>query len=267
LGEVAAIERVERKADLEVVFASTARGNPEVVSITDVTTGARLVGPGELPAENLTIGLPQRLEDLARNRYLRQLRLIDPEYPIGFELVPVAVQCGVENHLPSLETCEVHPLARDRFLAEGGQLELPIGIYVQVRISPGPRPSHVAVLGLVSNGRIEVLWPMAGAEEPLVSRDRSPRILPALFRAAEPLGLDAVLVIASGEFLDFQPLRSGSEIEPRAPLALRGPFSLLFDDARIRNRGRAAFAPRSVTTALETVRIVPAFKVPKQNDR
>ncbi len=256
LGEVAAIERVERKADLEVVFASTARGNPGVASITDVTTGVRLVGPGELPSENLTIALPQRLEDLARNRYLRQLRLMDSEYPIGFELVPV--KCGAEDRPTSLETCEVLPLARDRFLAEGGQFELPAKTYFQVRIFSGPRPSHVAVLGLVSNGRIEVLWPMAGAEEPLVSRDRSPRILPALFCAAEPLGLDAVLVIASGEFLDFQPLRSGSEIEPRAPLTLRGPFSLLFDDERIRNRGRAAFAPRSVTTALETVRIVPA---------
>lgn len=258
LAAVAAIERVERKADLEVVFDPMARGNPEVASITDATTGARLVGPGELPSENLTIALPQRLEDLARNRYLRQLRLMDSEYPVRFELVPVAVQCGAKSHPPSLGTCEVHPLERDRFLVEGGQFELPVGTYFQVRIFPGPRPSHVAVLGLVSNGRIEVLWPMAGAEEPLVSQDRSPRILSALFRAAEPLGLDVVLVVASGEFLDFQPLRSGSEIELRAPLALRGPFSLLFNDERIRNRGRAAFAPRSVTTALETVRIVPA---------
>lgn len=260
LEKISAVELVTRNEDLEVSLSSAASEKSWVVSIFDRETGARLVGPWSLAPEQLAEALARRLEDLARNRYLRRIRLEGTRLTDGFEIVPVEVTECAEPEKPRLASCVITPLPPERFRTDGGQLDLPLGTYFRVRVLPGSRPAYLALLDLMPDGRIEVIWPPAGAEERLDPGDRKPRFLPTLNRAAPPLGLDALLLVASEEPLDFQPLRSGAYVEPdaRRTLALQGPFAPLFDDEAIRRRGRAAFSSLAVGTSLQAVRISAA---------
>jgi hypothetical protein len=257
LEKVSAVERVSGAADLEVSLSQAAPGRSWVVSISDCETGACLVGPWSLAPGQLAKALTRRLEDLARNLYLRRIRLEGTRLTGGLQIVPVEVSECAEPEKPRLASCVITLIPPERLRTGGGQLELPLGTYFRVRVLPGSRAAYLALLDLMPDGRIEVLWPPAGAEERLDPGDGKPRFLPTLNRAAPPLGIDALLLVASEEPFDFQPLRSGSSVEPavRRSLALQGPFAPLFDDEAIRRRGRATFSTLAVGTSLETLRI------------
>ncbi len=256
LARVAAVELVRDAADLEVLWTDEGPAAEISVTITDTETGAGLVGPWKLARGSAEVAVARRLEDLARSRYLRRLRITDERVATRFEVVPVEVAACGDPQWVTLSGCTVTPLPRARFLGPGGQLELPLGTYFRIRIWPGREPAHLALLDLVPDGRIDVLWPPRGAQEPMMPGDRVPRLLPALYRAAPP-GLGILELVASEEFLDFQPLCSVADRawETRTAPRLHGPLAVLFDDFTIRRRGRIVVSAGALSTHLETFSI------------
>ena len=234
LDGVALVDRARDHAEVLVALEpSHLPSSPRVWTLRDRWTGETLARG---PYDPIVGGrhLATRLESLARNRYLRQVRISNSLLGGGLEIVPVEVGQCVEPARPRWDECQIELRDRQGTNPSLG-VELVVGDFFQLRLLPSRQAAYPTVLALMPDGQIEVLWPPRGhVEEMAAGKDR---LLPRLFEVIEPTGTDQLLLILSREFLDFRPFRWVERVSPDrmdrgprdTPAPRLGPFEPLFD--------------------------------------
>jgi hypothetical protein len=205
-------------------------------------TGAPILGP--LPATDPTTAdrIANRLQDYARNQYLRRLKLRSPALDSRLEIVPIELAECANPTEPTCESCRVQEQPPARYMTAGGQLRLPVGTYIKLRVHPGSARAFNAVLDLQPDGGINLLWPPSGRQESTVPG--GPRDLDRCFALGEPTGTEVFLLVATDAFVDFSPFQTVESLGVRGPVARGslGAFAPLFDDEAVRTRGAGVVA-------------------------
>jgi hypothetical protein len=228
------------------------------VVVQNAETGLAILGPLAADTGDLADQIANRLQDYARNRYLRGLSLANSRLAVRLEVVPVRLtQCSDESQ-PTEDTCQVTRLQARDLVSEGHQLTAPIGTYFRLRLLPAPTTAYVAVLDLAPDGKIDVMWPPLGRKEALKP---GPSLeLEGLWRFTEPLGLEVFMVVATENYVDFSPFRSAPSLTSRGAVdrGSLGAFAPLFDDVGVRTRAEAVVPVGAVNTDFVTIRVTKA---------
>lgn len=252
LKKVSTIELVTAEPDV-VVRHNSSSGS---VTVEDARSGATLLGPLVAGKVDTSEQIANRLVDYTRNRYLRRLNIHQTNPDVELRLVPVTLKhtCRNQNEPDPLQ-CVDKELDARRFRSTGGILELPVGSWFQVRIQSKQRDAHVSVLDLAPNGTIGLLWPPSKTQDKTKFAKGSIRTLPALYQVEELIGSELILLVATENWLDFEPFVTKPTLTARGKGVSMGPFAPLFNDLDLRSRARPVYSPGDLTTHAVTVTV------------
>jgi hypothetical protein len=168
---------------------------------------------------------------------MRQMALSDPRLQAHLELVPVKVSACADPDRPSLRTCRVEELPAGANRTPAGDLQMPVGSFFRLRTRVSGGKAFVAVLDLMPDGTIGVMWPREGDED-RVTPD-VPHDLDLLYGTRPPLGPDTFLMVATETFVDFWPAKTTPQLRAaRAiPRGALGDFAAIFDDDKLARGG------------------------------
>jgi metacaspase-1 len=256
LRPIGAVELVDSDPEVIVRAKPVSPDYPGGVAVEVASTGLPLMAPQA--GDGLARDVAARLQDYARNRYMRNLDLTHPRLSAQLEMVPARVSNCHDPGNPSISSCTVTDLPAETFRTPGGELRVPVASRFTLRVKVSQK-AFVAVLDLQPDGAINLLWPLEGNQE-AVSAD-GPHRLDMLYGVNKPLGAEAFLLVATEKFVDFGPFRTlpgvrGLSSEARGNL---GAFAPLFDDEGLRTRGATFSIDPTVptTTARVLFEIVP----------
>jgi hypothetical protein len=254
LGRLSLIELRTDDPDYRIVSpARSSRGGRETLFLIGAAgdTLSRLSGP----ADTLVVTLAARLRSVARSRYYRGIHLQDPhgQLRLAFELIlarrPIRrTREGIECPAPA----DTLPQGARR--GPGGALTLnPDDAYwIRVR-NLGKQPAHFAILDLMADHSVTLLFPEAGqaVSDAVVGPGRSYKI-PTCFYATEPFGTEVLKLVATTRAVDWSPVLTPGLTNRSGPLT---PLQRLFADTESGTRtgglpvGQAATAELSVLVA------------------
>lgn len=245
LKKVSTLELVTEKPDV-VVRHITSSGS---VTVEDARSGARILGPLVAGNADTSEQIANRLVDYTRNRYLRRLNIHQTNPDVELKLVPVKLKhmCRNQNE-PDPRQCVDKELDARKFRSTGGTLELPVGSWFQVRIHAKKRDTYVSVLDLLPDGTIGLLWPEPGKPDKTMLKKGSSRKISALYKVAEPIGSEVILLVATENWLDFEPFVTKPTLVARGKGVSVGPFAPLFNDLDLRSRAQPVYSPGDLTT-------------------
>jgi metacaspase-1 len=247
LARVPSVELVESAPEVIVELE-----NPMVRVRTQSGTDVLPPLPPETP--NLDIRIADRMLDLARNRYLSRLKLDNPNLRYTLKIVPIKVSGCFDEERPKPGECTtVEDLDIRKLTSVGNQLQLPVGTYFKVRVTPGQRKAFGSLLDLMPDGRIALFWPPTGSEQ---FATNGPVDLDAYYKVTGPPGVEELLFVASKDPISFEAF----ETSPRGRSASRGnlgPFAPLFDDAKTKARADVTFSANDATLYSLRFTVVP----------
>lgn len=218
---------------------------------TQTGTEVLLVPPDTADLEAQITG---RMTDLARNRYLSRLKLDNPDFRFSLKIVPIRVSGCFDEERPRPGECATEEeIDTSNLISAGNQLQLPIGTFFKVKVTPGQQKAYGVLLDLMPDGRIDVFWPEAGFEQ---FAPRGPLDLEAYYKVTGPSGIEELLFVASKDPISFEPFVSGPEGESASRASL-GPFAPLFDDVKTLARADVAFSANQATTTSVRFTVVP----------
>ena len=174
-------------------------------------------------------------------------------------MIPIELKTGcVPDARDNPLDCVQRELDPETFVSAGGQLQLPLGTYFKIRAHAPRGDAHITILDLVPDGTIGMLWPPPGTFDKTALKKGEDTDLPAIHQIAEPLGQEVFLLIATQEWVDFEPFLSRPSLKSRGqPTGNLGPFAPLFNDLSVRARARTVFPRGAITTQAVTVSVVP----------
>ena len=262
LENVAAVEIGDDRPDVVAILATTA-GRPELV-VQTAADAVPLLEPGDAAnPQRAAACVASRLQDYARNRYLRRLSLRDPKLDAQLDVVPLAWKNCRNAAQPTPQTCDLVEEPLSRYMSAGHQLELPIGTPFRLKLRSGAQREFITVLDLSPDGDINVLWPPPGAKEE--ASPRSAHDLGEGFQVTGPAGIEMLLLVATERWVDFGPFQSfpcgaSRGASSAGPL---GPFDVLFDQLAVQSRSeRIGFAKGSVSTSAVPFTVIAASSRP-----
>jgi hypothetical protein len=213
-GREGALQRVDRGEEL--ILRVSGRGSRQRLEL-QLASGERLFPTFSPEDPGFEHRLLSRLVEIARSRYLRNLRLSHPEVAATVEIVPVGTSAGGGRTGSGTDRAMIElratPTGSPRLTT------LRIGDRFRIRVTnPGPHPLYLNILNLRPDGTVKALWP-----NPLFG-DRTPlppgrsMDLPATFEETGPPGEEALLAVASRSWIDLRPFLSpGSDKGPPPP--------------------------------------------------
>jgi hypothetical protein len=242
LAQVPSVELVDSNPEVlvELEPQKADRTGPRRV-IVYTQTGTDILDPALPSTPDLAAKIADRMLDLARNRYLSRLRLDDPNRRYTFDVIPIAVSGCFDPQNPRPGECNsVEEMDIRKLTSPGQQLQLPVGTYFKIKVTPGKEQAYGAILDLLPDGQINVLWPPAGAEQFSTngSRDLGASVY---YRVAGRQGVEELLFVASREPINFLPFETSSRGRGASRGDL-GPFLPLFDDLTIEARAVTSFS-------------------------
>lgn len=256
LAEVAAVEVSDVNPD---VIVTQERSSGPGVEVRIADTGLRILGPLPLDPARLGDPIANRLQDYARNRYLRGLTISNPKLAASLEVVPVRLLFCSDESQPTEDTCQLVRMKSEEFVSSGRQLEAPIGTHFKLRVHGAPIEAYVAVLDLAPDGRIEILWPPRGRKERVAAGVAS--TLDALWRFAEPPGLEVLMLVATETWVDFEAFRTVPSLKSRRPArGDLGAFAPLFDGLAIRTHADTVVSASAFGTSFVHVLVTRGTK-------
>lgn len=252
LKKVSTIELVTAEPDVVIRHISSSGS----VTVEDARSSATILGPLVAGKVDTSEQIANRLVDYTRNRYLRRLNIHQTNPDVELRLVPVTLKhtCRNQNEPDPLQ-CVDKELDARKFLSTGGNLELPIGSWFQIRIHAKKRDTHVSVLDLLPDGTIGLLWPEPGKPDKTMLKKGSSRKISALYKVAEPIGSEVILLVATENWLDFEPFVTKPTLVARGKGVSVGPFAPLFNDLDLRSRAQPVYSPGDLTTHAVTVTV------------
>jgi hypothetical protein len=256
----ATADLVMAKPDILIQLTSSSGEKDEEIIVKNARLGTTILGPLSLTDKDLADQIGNRLIDYARNQYLRRLQLKGSKLDVEFEIVPVSLKKSCEGQAnPDPASCVEKELKVEGFQSPGNRLELPLGTWFQLRVRPSNRDVHVSILDLVPDGTIGLLWPPPRTQDKTKFPKEKPKTLPALYQIAEPTGQEVFLLIATEEWINFEPFVTQESLRARGktPRGALGLFAPLFDDLSVRTRAKAVFPKGKVVTHAVTVTVRP----------
>lgn len=242
------IRFVEAGGDVVVREAPEETGLGGALVVEASQNGTRILGPRLADTPGLGQEILDRLQEYARNRYLRRLDLRSPGLEVAFEIVPCVLECS-SDRICAGERCRcIREGDPSELLADGGGRRLAVGEGFGIRISNlGSQPAYVAILDLQPDGHVGMLWPSPEAspidtrlepQNPDTGSDgkfgvRLPgtkELLP--FRACPPLGTDVLKLFATVEPVDFRRVVTRTPSRGETPGALDRLFDEILDGTR-----------------------------------
>jgi len=206
-----------------------------------------------------------RVEDYARNRYLKRIEMRSPDVDVRLSLVPATHSFRESVRGRQCVSSDVD--APGRAIRQGSadrswQLTEGDGFLLQFE-NLGRRPAYVAILELYPDGRIGQMYPLdqqRQAEE-RIAPGQTIRFDEACFSASAPFGAYMLKLFAtdasarSSRPIDFRPILSGDGGQSRGEL---GPFERLLDSTFASTRSeRQSIATDSGSTDALLLKVVP----------
>lgn len=223
-----------------------------------VVTGLQIGEAVDPSGRGWTRRITSRVDDYARNLYLRRMNLATPGLDVRFEIIPAEVECK-ENQLRGGQECEVvRELPLSDKLNDGNELEFEIEDWFVVNVvNDGQASAWVSILDLMPNGALGVLWPprdRALAEDNVIPAGTAYRldreIPPLFFRICPPAGREMLKLVASREPINFHLIRTRSKGEGNE---LEEVFQGIYVGARsdtVRNVPRGGLSTYSITMSV-----------------
>jgi hypothetical protein len=183
----------------------------------------------------------ERLEDFARNRYLRKLKLESPRFNVRFEVMPCELKCETDEFSTTASRCEcVEDLRVVTKVSKGNPLTFSVGDGFRIRLTnTGPASAYVTILDLMPDGRIGLLWPPFGTpSDDTLLRKEQVFDIPSPYGIEPPVGTDIFKLFASREPIEeLQHITSNWRRRGGPRGAPRGPLDKLFKDTLDLKRG------------------------------
>ncbi len=210
------IEQVDLRQRADVVIEE-AGGGIELFTAIDGTPLLAPLSPGD-PA--LVSRVREVLEDFARNRWLRRVEASSTHIRVRLEIRPCRLETTENAFGDPVSRCGAD-LERT---TEGGELELRIGDTFELTlVNEGRKDAYVVVLDLMSDGRIDMLYPARDemGEDNKLRRGKRFTI-PRTYVVGEPLGNEILKLFASRSPVDFRPILSEDPdtVAPRGEVEL-----------------------------------------------
>ncbi len=258
---------------LLAVGLHTARssGSPAAVVITTAVdrapVGAPIRAPLGAPIAGQTIpeAVRDRVEDYARNRYLKGITLSSSEVNVRLTIVPAQHQYTEDvrgNRACAGSDTTKRGLARQLGSAERTwELADGDGFLLELH-NVGKRPAHVAVLELYPDGRVGQMFPAEGLQMAEARLDPGQKALvrDVCFTATAPVGNYTFKLFAtdaserSSRPIDFRPVLTRDRTVSRGEM---GPFAALLDSTYATTRtGGTTLAVNSGSTDQILVKVV-----------
>lgn len=182
----------------EVILKQVANSN----QVEIVAGDGRLLMPLANPLDTgFAKDVAQRLHDYAFNSWLRTWEFNDPDYQIRMDVVPCVMK-RIANNERKCDRYQDTPAQS----GEDWQIEDGYGLFFR---NTGNRTAYFAVMDLLPNGKIDLLWPYGDAS-PLDSKlepgdDFSPTFS---YTIGHELGNELLLMVITREPVNFDFLRS-----------------------------------------------------------
>ncbi len=167
-------------------------------------TAADQVAVGESlpPGTGLAEALRERVLDDARNRYLAQAEMRDPEIDVRLALVPA-------THRFERGRCAGSDTTQHGAVRRAGYWELHEDDGYRLRLhNAGARPVYVAILDLMPDGAIQQLFPLSGfsRDEAYLEPGQTHLVTTICYVAAPPFGNEVLKLFATPAPIDFDPI-------------------------------------------------------------
>jgi hypothetical protein len=252
-------------ADLVIGRGSSgSAGAPDGIQVRTAVDGV-FVGGAIARSPAMATAVRDRVEDYARNRYLRRISLHSREVDVRLTIVPAthAYEESVRGRTcTGSNTGEPGRAARLGSAERTWQLAAGDGFLLQFQ-NRGKRPAHVAVLELYPDGRIGQMFPLPDqrAAEARLEPGQEVLIRDACFSASPPYGAYVYKLFATDATsrdsrpIDFRPVLTRERNESRGTL---GPFEQLLDSTYATTRSdQTTVAVDSGSTDAILVKVVP----------
>ncbi len=246
---------VQSQGEVTVVPWVPRRGVSPGVLIETTGTGS-LIDTLDRSRREIPMIVSERLQDFARNWYLRKLELRSDTLDVRFEPVPVTLRCKVDA-AASQEDCVVSDTLRaETRLTAGGQWRFKIGDAFLLRIrNQGRKAAYVSILDLIPDGHIGLLWPLPEqtGQDNLLEPGRD-FLVDVPYTVTEPVGIEVLKLMATEEPVDFRMITTRGGVMGRGP---RGPLEQLFDEAYRGTRSTPLFPHGAVSTFSLPIQVIP----------
>lgn len=254
--KVSALKLVD--ADPDIVIQPMKK-SPDKIEVLTAVDGYPLLEKILPSKKGFDEEIGSRLLDYARNRYLRGLNMQNDEFHVRLRMFPVRVERCQDPKQPTDRTCTVTPLDPATRKSSGGGYAWRAGEFYKLRVeNESAFPAYLNILQLEADGTIQQLWPRLGSyDKTTLQSGRSQDLGPLYqFGDVEHRGTDEILLIATDQFVDFEPFVTQSTLSRGKPRG-EGPFAALFDDDSV-SRGVNIYYPESsVSTQAITFTVCP----------
>ena len=245
---------VASDADLIITEKASVDGTLPI-SITTTADAANVFSYSGEKDDKAAKRIVKAIEDYGRNRFLRRLELQDPLLNVRFEILPCELECIANNETGEMG-CNCPLTADTSFVTESNETRLEFGDTFRLKLhNDGQSDAHVAVLDLMPDGQISLLWPRPEhvSSANVLQKDKSYMVVdPPYFQIGPPTGVDVFKLIATREFVDFRPVTSDFDKLPAGD-GSRGPFDLLFEETLTGARGANPGVTPSLATTYSSV--------------
>ena len=248
-------------ADINIFEYSKNDASAQVeVRIEDARLGIPILKPMPMNKRNVGDTIRRKLQSYAYSRYLKKLD-IGKENPLAtIEIVPVILkkECRALSK-PNVDRCVERELDLDAFRSQGNNLELPIGTWFKLRVNLSGKEAYVSVLDLWPDGTIGLLWPPPRTRDKKIFSVNSEITLPALYQLGEPKGEEVFLLIATEQWINWEPFTTPDDLRSRGSMENLGPFAPLFaNQSGARGVTNTTFSSGQVTTYDLPFTIIPS---------
>lgn len=194
----------------------------------------------------------ERILNITRNQYLKQVEMQDDEIEVSLELIPA-------THTYGRRGCTASDTTQYGAIRQAGYWELHEGdgYLLQLR-NTGFKPAYVAVLDLMPDGEIGQLFPLPGLsrEEAYLEPGQVFLIESLCYEAAPPFGNEILKLFATHSPIDFTPILS-SKGETRGTIEGSGPLHHLLADVHAGTRSKVRAVPAGTgSTSSIKIRVV-----------
>ena len=191
LGEMGIIDLVDEGAD--VVVAAEA----DLPVARSADHGTRL-GTG-------AVEVVRRVEDFARNRYLRRLHFATPRLEMAFRISPVEIETDLLGRPTGCGAPEWTDTAHPRHALGGNQWRFAPGEAYRLRVeNTGDGRAFIAVLDLLPGGGIQVLRPREGEAASSYEIEAGGVLDLGCYQVGEETGPETLKVFATDSPQDFR---------------------------------------------------------------